>query len=210
VRLLRVLQEGTFTPVGSTKEIKVDVRIIAATHKNLAQAVSQNEFREDLFYRIAIAVLELPPLRKRDGDIGYLAKNLLAKLNDSADSNIHKNFSAGAINFISMQVWRGNVRELQATILRATLWSPEEEITKDEMIEAMFNTESEHSNPPEHDISQGVDINEIISKITKQYIVKALDLCHGNKTKAAKMLGLKNYQTLNNWIEKYKIDFTSK
>jgi transcriptional regulator with GAF, ATPase, and Fis domain len=210
VRLLRVLQQGTFSPVGGTKEIKVDVRIIAATNKNLSDEVKKGSFREDLFYRIAIAVLELPPLRQRDGDISHLANALLSQINDVADSNIHKHFSTNAIKFISNQAWRGNVRELQATILRATLWNAKEQITEDDMVDAMFNTEQRHSDLLEKDISQGIDINKLIEKFTKHYVVKSLELCHGNKSKAAKMLGLKNYQTLNNWIVKYKIETDAK
>jgi transcriptional regulator with PAS, ATPase and Fis domain len=210
VRLLRVIQQGTFSPVGGTKEVKVDVRIIAATNKNLSQEVKNGAFREDLFYRIAIAVLELPPLRSRDGDIAHIADALLSQINDAADSNIHKYFSTNAIKFISTQAWPGNVRELQATILRATLWSAKEQITDDDVMDAMFSTEQRHSDLLEKDISQGIDINKLIQKFTKHYVVKSLDLCHGNKSKAAKMLGLKNYQTLNNWIVKYKIDIDAK
>jgi DNA-binding NtrC family response regulator len=159
-----------------------------------------------LFYRVAIAVLELPPIRMRDSDVTHLANALLAQINDRADNGIHKHFSTNAIKFISKQAWRGNVRELQATLLRATLWSLKEQITEDDIAEAMFSTEQKHSDLLDRDISQGVDINKLIAELTKHYIVKSLELCHGNKSKASNMLGLQNYQTLNNWIKKYEIN----
>jgi transcriptional regulator with GAF, ATPase, and Fis domain len=209
VRLLRVLQQGTLTPVGSTKEQKVDVRIITATNKDLVHEVAEGRFREDLFYRIAIGVLHLPPLRQRLGDVTHLAKALLEQINEEAKNEKeykHKKFSANAINFISKQSWAGNVRELQATILRATLWQAGDALTEDDISQALIKSAKSQDNLLENDISQGVDISKLIGQFTKHYIVQAIDLCHGNKTKAALLLGIKNYQTLDNWIKKYDIN----
>jgi len=209
VRLLRVIQQGTLTPVGSTNEQKVDVRIITATNKDLAHEVIEGRFREDLFYRIAIGVLHLPPLRHRSGDITHLAKALLEQINQEAKHEkeyIHKKFSANAINFISQQPWAGNVRELQATILRATLWQAGNVLNDDDIAQSLISSTRKSENIMDRDLHQGFDINEVISELTKSYVVKAMELSHGNKSKAASLLGLKNYQTLNNWIEKYNIN----
>lgn len=208
VRLLRVIQQGTFTPVGTTIEQKVDVRIITATNRDLALDVSEGRFREDLFYRVAIGTINLPPLRQRVGDIAYLAKALLEKINQEADTDEgyrHKKISVNAINFISKQSWRGNVRELQATLLRATLWQPGLELAEKDIADAMLS--ATHKKPKQIDIelTQNFDIKEYINEITKSYVVAALDKCHGNKSQAAALLGLKHYQTLSNWLAKYNI-----
>ena len=207
IRLLRVIQEGRITPVGTTNEISVDVRIIAATHKNLADEVANGRFREDLFYRIAVAVLHLPPLRNRTGDSEFVAKALLKQINASVnDENyVHKNFCESAIKFISKQSWNGNVRELQATIMRATLWQPLDKLTDKDLSSSLFSTAQQHDNIMEFDVRQGIDINNLIDKLKRHYVVNALKVCDGNLTKSSKLLGLKSYQTLDNWIKKYSI-----
>ncbi|MEP0357406.1 sigma-54 dependent transcriptional regulator [Paraglaciecola sp.] len=208
VRLLRVIQQGTLTPVGSTNEQKVDVRIITATNKDLANEVIEGRFREDLFYRIAIGVLHLPALRYRSGDITHLAKALLEQINQEAKQEqeyVHKKFSVNAINFISKQPWAGNVRELQATILRATLWQAGDVLNEDDIAQSLISSTRKSENLMDRGLTQEFDINEVIGELTKSYVVKAMEHCHGNKSKAASLLGLKNYQTLNNWIDKYNI-----
>jgi transcriptional regulator with PAS, ATPase and Fis domain len=208
VRLLRVLQQGTYNRVGSTNERIADVRIITATNKDLVKEVAENRFREDLFYRVAIGVLHLPPIRERTGDLSFLAKALLERINEEAGVNpdyIHKYISANAINLILRQPWSGNVRELQATLLRATLWQAGSTLTEDDIAQALIIPAKSSENILDADISQGIEINEIIEIITKHYVMQAMDFCHGSKIKAAALLGLKNYQTLNNWIKKYNI-----
>lgn len=208
VRLLRVIQQGTFTPVGSTTEKTVNVRIITATNKDLSHEVIEGRFREDLFYRVAIGVLHLPPLRQRAGDVSHLAKALLDLINHEASSEdgyLHKKFSANAINFISKQSWNGNVRELQSTILRATLWQASDTLTQEDISQSLLSTGTKSEKIMDKNISQGIDINELIGKLTHHYVVQAMDLCNGSKTKAAALLGIKNYQTLDNWIKKYDI-----
>ena len=212
VRLLRVLQDGTFTPVGSTKEQKVNVRLITATNKNLIDEIAAGRFREDLFYRVAIGILHLPPLRNRKEDIVVLAESLLEKINVEAATqpylhkgNKHKKLSVKAKNLIKLYPWPGNVRELNATLLRASLWGAGESISDTDIQQASFQRPTQDSDMLNQDISQGVDIQGVIAKVSKLYIHKALEESSGSKTKAAELLGLKNYQTLNNWIEKYNI-----
>ena len=139
VRLLRVLQEGTFTPVGSNQEFKVDVRLITATHRNLMQEVAHGRFREDpvLSHRCGCS-LHLPPLREREGDLLLLSEALLAGIASQDTSLGDKKISAEAKNLILQHPWRGNVRELQSTLLRAALWCQGDLITAHDIEQALF------------------------------------------------------------------------
>lgn len=205
VRLLRVLQEGSFVPVGGTKEKKVDIRLITATHRNLMEAVANGTFREDLFYRVAVGVLHLPPLREREGDLSLLSDTLIGIMSEQDSALGGKIISPRARNLILEHSWRGNVRELQSTLLRAALWCQGDVITDDDIRQALFQMPEKESGLMDKDVSQGVDIQEIIGDLLANYIRRAL-ICSGqNKTRAAQLLGLKNYQTLNNWMEKYGI-----
>ena len=206
VRLLRVLQEGTFTPVGGSQEQAVDVRLITATHRNLMVEVALGHFREDLFYRVAVGVLHLPPLREREGDLLLLADTLLAGIGSQDVSLKHKKISSEAKNLILRHSWRGNVRELQATLLRAALWCQGELITKADIDQSLFKVPQQDADVMSMDVSQGIDIQEIISRIAAHYVRGALAVTGQNKTRAAALLGLKSQQTLSNWIEKYGIE----
>ncbi|MDN7125665.1 sigma-54-dependent Fis family transcriptional regulator [Pseudidiomarina sp. 1APP75-32.1] len=205
IRLLRVLQEGTFLPVGGNKERKVDVRIITATHQNLFDLVSKGSFREDLFYRVAVGVLNLPPIREREGDLLLLAEHLIRELKEAEPSLQDKKLSISAKNFIVKQSWRGNVRELHSTLMRAFLWAANNLIEQTDIEEAMFTSKPQVSGLMSHDIAEGVDIKGLMDDLAKEYIMRALAYTGQNKKKAARLLGLKNYQTLNNWMEKYHL-----
>jgi transcriptional regulator with PAS, ATPase and Fis domain len=205
VRLLRVLQDGSCRPVGGMEEQKADIRLITATNRNLMEAVADGTFREDLFYRIAVGVLHLPPLREREGDLLLLADLLLAVLAEKDPGLKHKNISPNAKNIILNHPWRGNVRELQSTLLRSVLWCQGETITENDIRQALFQMPEKEPGILEKDVSQGVDIQEIMGDAARSYIRRALEYTGNNKTRAATLLGLKNYQTLNNWMEKYGI-----
>jgi transcriptional regulator with PAS, ATPase and Fis domain len=202
VRLLRVLQDGVFTPVGSVKQEKADIRLITATNRDLHLEVSEGRFREDLFYRVAVGVLNLPPLRHREGDLLLLSEALLRAIGNIDAALNSKIFSINAKNIITGTLWRGNVRELHSTIFRAALWSQGDEITGEELKKAMFDMPVNKTSDLGRDISQGIDINEVISDVKEQYLQQALTISGGNKTKAAKLLGLGNPQTLSNWMKK--------
>ena len=206
VRLLRVLQEGTFTPVGSNQELKVDVRLITATHRNLMLEVSHGRFREDLFYRIAVGVLHLPPLREREGDLLLLSEKLLAGIASQDSSLGDKKISAEAKNLILRHLWRGNVRELQSTLLRAALWCPGDLIAAHDIEQALFKLPQAEVDVLALDVSQGIDLQEVIANFAGHYLRKALTISGNNKTRAASLLGLKSQQTLSNWMDKYGIE----
>ncbi|KZY60178.1 AAA family ATPase [Oleiphilus sp. HI0071] len=205
VRLLRVLQERCFVPVGGTNEQRVDVRLITATHRNLMEAVAEGSFREDLFYRVAVGVLHLPALREREGDLTLLSDQLMRTMSKSDPTLENKIISPEAKNIINRHSWRGNVRELQSTILRAALWCQGNTITAEDIRQALFKMPEKELNVLGRDVSQGIDIQEIMGDVAVEYIRQALEVSSQNKTRAAQLLGLKNYQTLNNWMEKYGI-----
>lgn len=205
VRLLRVLQEGVVTPLGAAKEETVNVRMITATHKNLTQAIQDGQFREDLFYRIAVGVLTLPPLRDRQGDVLLIADALLTEMAHQDDALKDKIISVEAKNIILSQAWPGNIRELRSTLLRASLWSGDTSISADDITQALFERPQKSIDFSVQDVSQGIDIQNIISDLVRHYIPQALAHASGSKSKAAALLGMKNYQTLTNWMEKYDI-----
>ena len=209
VRLLRVLQDGTFSPVGSARERQVDVRIVAATHKDLVQEVAAGRFREDLFYRVAIGVLQLPPLRQRTGDVLLLADSLMEKINQDAAGQAgytHKKLSAKTKKFMQSYPWPGNVRELYATLLRASLWQTGNVISEADIQDALLSAPARHAGILDRSVQQGIDLSAILDEVRHHYIELALRESGKNKSKAAQLLGLKNYQTLSNWMEKYGME----
>ena len=212
VKLLRVLQEGEITKVGSSTPIKLDVRIIAATNRSLMDEVAKGRFREDLFYRLAVAVINLPPLSKREGDISLLIERLLEQVNKESEIEPgykHKKISAGAKNLMMQHSWPGNVRELLNTIRRAAVWSPESTITEGEMRDALLPVPSvgqQKEGVLGRSVADGIDLPGIMSLVARHYLQAALKEAGDNKTKASKLLGISNYQTLTNWLKKYGLE----
>jgi len=208
VRLLRVLQDGKYIPVGASKEQVCDVRIVVATNRNLPEEIAKGNFREDLFYRVAIGILALPALRERSRDKWVLAQHLIENINRETSSQPnHKDkiISPGAKKIILNHDWPGNVRELYATLLRASLWGESNRISEDDLKEAIIKSSPRTNDILGRDISEAFDINGVIQEVSVHYIKRALAEVNGSKTKASELLGIKNYQTLNNWIEKYDI-----
>jgi transcriptional regulator with PAS, ATPase and Fis domain len=208
VRLLRVLQSGEVMPVGATVAKHVDVRVIAATNRNLMEEVAEGSFREDLFYRVAVGVLSLPPLRHRQGDIGYLAEAILGNINQEAAAQPNykqKKISVKAKNIINNHAWPGNIRELHSTLFRAALWAKGKEITDLDIEAAMFKMPEKAQGVLGRDINNNFNIQSVIDEVAQHYIKRALAESSDNKTKAAELLGLSSYQTLKNWIEKHNV-----
>ncbi len=209
VKFLRVLQEKEIHRLGSTRPVHFDARIIAATNRDLIGEMTQNRFREDLFYRIAVAIIKLPPLRERAGDVGLIIDALLKQINREGENEVgfkHKKISAGAKNLMLQYEWPGNVRELQNTLMRAAIWSTGSTISLEDIKEAMipiaFSRTDDLLDKP---IQDGVNLQELMGKLAKHYLKKALDEANGNKTKAARLVGLPNYQTFTNWMNKYDL-----
>ena len=212
VKLLRVLQEGEALPIGGDEPVKVDVRIITATNRSLADEVVQGTFREDLFYRLAVAVLRIPALRDRPGDLTLLIDRLLEQINQESDTepgHRHKILSVNANNLLLAHNWQGNVRELQNTLRRMVVWSSNDTITADEVREAILPAPShikDKNNILDRPISDGIDLNGLISQVARHYLERAMVQTSGNKTQSAKLLGFSNYQTFTNWLKRYGVE----
>ncbi len=211
VKVLRALQEGEIQRVGETKTVKLNIRVIAATNRDLLSEVRLDRFRADLFYRLAVAVLKLPALKDRPGDLGLLMDRLLNDINlENRDEPGFepKKLSPNARNILLEHTWPGNVRELMNTLLRAAIWSDEPSISREDVLEALLPMVEIQSEKTilNSSLDQGIELTGIMGEVAGHYIHKALKETGGNKTRAANLLGLKNYQTLNNWMEKYGVE----
>ena len=204
VKLLRVLQERRVRRVGDTKERHVDFRVIAATNRNLIEAIGDGTFREDLFHRLAVGILPLPPLRERHNDLPLLTKHLVALVNEELSSN--KNLSVGAKNIISQHPWPGNVRELWHTLLRAALWAADDTITKAELQAALLPLPRAIKDAVlDRRLGDGFDVDNVLAEVARHYLERAMTETRNNKSRAARLLGLGSYQTLTNWLERYGV-----
>ena len=206
VSLLRAIQEGKVTPVGDTQERPVDVRIVAASNRSLIKEVRSGNFRSDLFYRIAVACLYLPPLREREGDIELLLQSALDHANRELclqGQQEHKKFSDSAKKIMFEYSWPGNVRELYNTVMRAALWTEGPLINAEEAKHALLALEAEPESVLDRPLGNGFSLSSLLGDVTRHYINRALEEAQGVKSKAAALLGFNNYQTLSNWIDKY-------
>jgi len=209
VKLLRALQQHEVTPVGSSKVVRFDVRVIAATNRRLAEEVEAGQFREDLLYRIAVAVIRLPPLREREGDLGLLITHLLQKINEESRAEPNweeKKLTPGARKILLQQPWRGNVRELQNTLTRAVIWSLGKRIEEDDIREALFDSPSQTSAVSpiiDLNLTSAIDLQAQLADTANHYLKEAFRVCGGNRSKAAKLLGFNSPQTFTNWMVKY-------
>ncbi|MEO7660324.1 MAG: sigma-54 dependent transcriptional regulator [Pyrinomonadaceae bacterium] len=214
VRLLRVIQEREFTPVGDTTPVKVDVRIIAATNVDLKDAVRNGQFREDLYYRLSVVPVELPPLRDRREDILPLTKHFIKKYAAENGRDISENVSPDVLSLLESYNYPGNVRELENVIERAVVIAPSDEITveclrpelrdPDRGMQMMAETEGVSS---DIDIARGVSFYDEVKKFEIDLIRRALDQTGGHQSRAARLLGL-NATTLNSKIKGYNISRT--
>ena len=212
VKLLRVLQERNVVRVGITTPVPVNVRIIAATNRTLTDEVATGRFRNDLFFRIAVALIKLPPLRVRKGDFTLLVDHLLERINAESAADPaweEKSLSPSARNQLQCHAWPGNIRELTNTLTRAAVWSSDSTITGQDIAEALLelptktDTGDDILNRP---IEDGVDLPSLIQEVASHYLRRSLDVTAGNKSSAAKLVGLSSYQTLTNWLQKYGVD----
>lgn len=210
VKLLRVIQEQEVTPLGASKPEKIDVRILSATNRTLIQEVAQKTFREDLFFRLAVLVLRLPPLRERQGDVGLLLDIMLDKLNEESAEEMgleKKKLSPGARNLLLNHAWPGNIRELQNTLVRAAVIASGPKITEGEMQSALLPIPSMQTEQILHQPLGGkFDLQKVIAGVATHYLQRAMTETHGNKSEAAKLVGLPSYQTLTNWLKKYGLE----
>lgn len=202
VKLLRVLQERSFEPVGSSKSQKADVRVIAATHQNLPGLIEEKLFREDLYYRLNVVPVEVPPLRDRTGDVPLLVRHFLNKGNGDPERP-ETRISEAALERLSEHSWPGNVRELENLIERMTILCGEEGIVPDDLPAEIGSTAStvrvQQQLPPE-----GLSLSRAVEELERSLISQALDRTEWNKKQAAQLLDL-NRTTLVEKIKKREL-----
>ncbi|HQB93107.1 MAG TPA: sigma-54 dependent transcriptional regulator [Smithellaceae bacterium] len=200
VKLLRVLQEREVTRVGGAEVIKVDVRVIAASNKNLKEEIQKGNFREDLFYRLNVVSLHVPPLRERKEDIPMLAQHFLKHFSERNNKNI-QGYTPRAMQKIMAYSWPGNIRELMNAVERAVVLAHADFLDAAEIALIMGDSASsvgaaESDRPPQ---------NLSLEDVEKKSILGALDACGGNKSEAARRLGITR-KTLRAKLQKYQAE----
>lgn len=183
VKLLRVLQEREFERVGGTKTIKVDIRLVAATNKDLEQAIAAGAFRQDLFYRLNVVELAMPPLRERPEDISLLANYFASKHGEKCNRRILGVSPEAQARLLSYE-WPGNVRELENAIERAVVLGATDHILPEDLPEATLESEAATTNAP------APRYHDAVTQTKKQIILTAMDQAKGNYTEAARLLGV--------------------
>ncbi|MDD2902552.1 MAG: sigma-54 dependent transcriptional regulator [Syntrophales bacterium] len=194
-KLLRVIQEREFMKVGSQKRIKLDIRIIASSNRSLEEAIKAGAFREDLFYRLSVIPIHLPPLREREGDIPLLAEHFLQKYRQRGNREI-TGISSQAMKMLYAYSWPGNVRELEHTIERIVILEDGEIIQPEHLPSFISQRQSEFQVFSDGEYS--------LEEVERRYIQMILRRTKGRRQEAARILGI-NRKTLSNKIEKYKL-----
>ena len=189
VKLLRVLQERSFEPVGSSKTVKVNVRVVAATNQDLQEAIKQKRFREDLYFRLNVLPIEIPPLRERREDIPLLINHFLDVFNQSQQSAV-ESISTEAMERLIAYEWPGNIRELENVIERMVLLSSGNEIDESDLPRELLASSTGEATAAPRVPSTGLSMPDVLRGIETDMIQQALELSHGNKNQAAKLLGL--------------------
>lgn len=202
-KLLRVLQEGEFERVGGAEPIKVDVRIVAATNRDLREAIADGRFREDFYYRLNVFSLRVEPLRKRPDDIPALVDHFLKKFSEETGKHV-TDVSDDIMSFFMRYPWPGNVRELENVLERAVVLTESESITREEIPPDMFFVQ-EQPEPEEQTVPDSASLVERTDQLESEMIYSALEKFRWNKTKAAEHLGLKR-TTLQYKIKKYGLE----
>jgi len=210
VKLLRVLEEGEFEPVGGNRTVHVDVRVIAATHRDLEARVAAGKFREDLYYRLYVIPLVLPPLRERGEDIMLLAGHFLAQFNARMQASV-AGFSASARAALLAYGWPGNVRELRNLVERLVVLTPEGQI---EAADLPVKIRDGAGPPPRLGGTvalgeDGINLNSAVTEFEKALILQSLEKTKWVKNKAAQLLNL-NRTTLVEKIKRYQLESTDK
>jgi two-component system, NtrC family, response regulator PilR len=202
VKLLRVLQERRVRPVGAHEESPIDARVIAATNRDLKKMADEGTFREDLFYRISVIPISLPPLRERKEDIGALVAHFIKKFCDQTGRNLTIN--PRSMQFLENYAWHGNVRELEHTIERAVALERTEEIQPERLPEHITNYNPARIQNEFDFPDQGINLTTHLDNLEKTYVVEALRRTSGNQTKAADLLHMQ-VRSLRHLLDKHSI-----
>ena len=190
VKLLRVIQERTFTAVGDTEVKSVDVRFISASNKDLEKEVIDNNFREDLYFRLNVINIDMPPLRERDGDLPLLAQHFLERYSLEFGKDIRK-ISAYAMDILGQYPFPGNVRELENIIERSVTLETSNIVLPESLTLSYFRGTSHREDRRRLDLGpEGIELDRAMAEVEKSYIVKAMEMAHGSKQSAARLLGI--------------------
>jgi DNA-binding NtrC family response regulator len=219
-KLLRVLQpppsqgpcHREFTPVGAAKPVVSDVRVVAATNRALIREVKEQRFREDLYYRLTVITLRLPPLRERKRDIPLVAGALLQQVNrDFAREEPGYNdkfISASAMELVKRHDWPGNVRQLYNALLQAAVMAEGQVIEPRDIAAALGDMDASTPNVLEQPLGDGFSLEEHLKSIQRHYLRRAMEEARGVKTTAARLLGMKHYQTLDAQLERLRVEWS--
>jgi two-component system response regulator PilR (NtrC family) len=202
VKLLRVLQERKVRPVGATEETDVDTRVIAATNRDLASMVSDSSFREDLYYRISVIPMELPPLRERAEDISELATHFVEKFCASGGREL--TVSESAMRLLERYSWPGNVRELEHTIERAVALESTASIQPERLPEKITNYNPYRVADAMEFPEEGINLTAHLDQLEKTYVLEALRRTNGNQTNAAELLKM-SVRSLRHLLDKHGV-----
>ena len=209
VKLYRILQEGKVRPVGSTEESSVDVRVIAATNKNLEKEIAEGRFREDLFYRLNVIPIHLPPLRERREDIPLLARAFLDRYAKSMNKKI-EGIEPEAMRRLEVYEWPGNVRELENTIERAVALETTKRVSVEGLPERITNFYQEFRSNGQPDSKPylipetGMDLEKLICSTERAYLLAALECSGGVRIRAAEMLKM-TYRSFRHYAKKHGV-----
>ena len=217
-KLLRVLQPPDHSPchrvfyrVGDSKPMTSDVRIIAATNRDLLAAVSENRFRSDLYYRLAVITIKLPPLRERRQDIPAIVGTLMERINQNFERQEpgykHKRISSSAMEFVRKYPWPGNVRQLFNTLMQAAVMTDGEVIERTDVADAIAEVPGKETvDLLELPLGEGFSLEEHLEEIQRHYLRRAMEEAGGVKKRAAELLGYRNYQTLAAQLDRLEVD----
>ncbi|HLG17708.1 MAG TPA: sigma-54 dependent transcriptional regulator [Blastocatellia bacterium] len=209
-KLLRVIQERDFTPLGETTRRQVDVRIVAATNVDLKQAVDEGTFREDLFYRLNVIQLSLPPLRERHEDILPLAQHFIRKYAAENNRQVSDHLDPEVLSALEAYNWPGNVRELENVIERAVIVARGSHIQREDLRHEILDPPRAggqaggQNSAGQIDLTQGISFYDEVNRFQIELIRRALEITGGHQSRAAKLLGM-NTTTLNSKIRYYNI-----
>jgi len=193
VKLLRALQERQIRPVGSTESVPVDVRVISATHRDLETAMQENDFREDLYYRLNVVNLNLPPLRERPEDIPLLARYFVERAAERHNSKV-KGLSPAALTLLAQMAWPGNVRQLENVIEQVTALSTTPIVAEGAIAQALSNQDNVLPT-----------FNDARAEFEKRYLIKVMQITEGNASQAARIAG-RNRTDFYKLLNKYNLE----
>ncbi len=203
VKLLRVLQERRFRRVGSTEELEANIRVIAATNQDLAKMVADGRFREDLYYRVNVIQVQLPPLRDRQEDIALLAAHFLEKFRELMGKNV-ASISQEAMVYLERYDWPGNIRELENVIERAVALESSAAVLPDSLPPHLRGLPSKNGQTASQLPDAGFDLEAHVESMERDYIAQALKRAGGKQSKAAELLGM-SFRSFRYYVKKYNL-----